>query len=478
MFWEQFYPTPKEIIDKMISKVENQYGSIEYKRILEPSAGKGDIAKALYWKARRDTVSVIEIDPNLRKILKDNGENIIGFDFLDFDSRFKRFDCIIMNPPFADGDKHFLKAWELLDGGVLVCLLNKETIDNPYSKTRQLLKTIIEDNSWEIEYLGQCFKDSERETDVEVVMVTIKKEKSHIENIFASFEEDYNSEKKNYETIDQEETKDIVQGTDKIEHIIIASDILKRQAIKTIIEAARFKKYEKFLWENFNEDSRYIKCLSIDIGSDINEDIKIAIDSINATCWSNFFHDTKICSLMTNKTYKDFVSEYSNSKMDFNRSNISKVIDILILQQDNIFEQSVNEVFDHFTKYHDENRIYFEGWKTNSAWKIWKKIILPRATRDVYGGFYELWYDASGWITDMDRVFKRILWLPEQSSYRGLWEFLYKKFEPWVWIDSDVLRFKLYKKGILHMEIKNKEIVDKINYIVCASRKWIPPTTS
>ena len=39
-----------------------------------------------------------------------------------------------MNPPFSEGDKHLLKAINIMkNGGQIVCILNAETIKNPYS---------------------------------------------------------------------------------------------------------------------------------------------------------------------------------------------------------------------------------------------------------------------------------------------------------------------------------------------------------
>ncbi len=74
-----------------------------------------------------------------------------------------------MNPPFADGAKHVLKAWEILFDGEIVAILNAETLKNPYSKERKLLFKLIEQYG-EVEYLQQIFAgvDAERQTNVEI----------------------------------------------------------------------------------------------------------------------------------------------------------------------------------------------------------------------------------------------------------------------------------------------------------------------
>ncbi|MDO5399275.1 MAG: hypothetical protein Q4G33_15270 [bacterium] len=67
-----FYPTPPELAKKMIADIDFRYIS----SILEPSAGKGDILREVARKVKgehdRLDVDCIEIDPNLRQILKYN----------------------------------------------------------------------------------------------------------------------------------------------------------------------------------------------------------------------------------------------------------------------------------------------------------------------------------------------------------------------------------------------------------------------
>ena len=181
-----FYPTPPELAQKMLSGIDLSY----VQTVLEPSAGKGNILKELAKKAFRYItnldVDCIEIDPHLRQILNytfssgreleinqkirdleskqtysyethdykgltakeeqelhalrveessffKNGIHIVHDDFLTFNT-FKKYDLIIMNPPFASGDKHLLKAIKLQErGGSIVCILNAETLKNPYT---------------------------------------------------------------------------------------------------------------------------------------------------------------------------------------------------------------------------------------------------------------------------------------------------------------------------------------------------------
>ena len=199
-----FYPTPKELGKKMLQGIDLGFIST----VLEPSAGKGDLIRCLAeesiaqehrYNPHTLNVDAIEIDPYIRSILKyefgsarqqeiqhtlrgfedrtrydykldkEVGLNdeektaraqltyesslrdridlhIVHDDFLTFVSR-KTYDLILMNPPFSAGCEHLLKAIELLKccGGKIRCLLNAETVRNPYSAQRQLLQQYLEE---------------------------------------------------------------------------------------------------------------------------------------------------------------------------------------------------------------------------------------------------------------------------------------------------------------------------------------------
>ena len=185
MIPKELYPTPEEIARKMAALVDFE----KVESILEPSAGNGDLATAViraydkrhyrgYAEKERDpflseVVDVVEIDEKCRAFLKSQKANVIAEDFLKLQT-FKRYDLIIMNPPFSDGVKHLLKAVEMQKyGGQIVCLLNSETINNPYTLERKVLLEKIEQYGGKVYDYGACFANSERSTDVNVCCVYI-----------------------------------------------------------------------------------------------------------------------------------------------------------------------------------------------------------------------------------------------------------------------------------------------------------------
>jgi hypothetical protein len=192
MLEHEFFPTPEGVAIKMLSPFFGKCKWSKYEQILDPSAGKGSLLKALLKEEYRlNQMYAIKIDPDLRYILNNKGYRVIGTDFLEYDEPMM-FNLIVMNPPFSKGIDHVLHAWELLDGD-LVALLNAENLRNPYSEKRKILlhklgsmigETYDEfapleeflselEAAGQIEWLGQCFQNAEVKTNVDVVMVRL-----------------------------------------------------------------------------------------------------------------------------------------------------------------------------------------------------------------------------------------------------------------------------------------------------------------
>ena len=88
------------------------------------------------------------------------------------------WNTILMNPPFSNGDEHLLKAISLAEktGSTIVCLLNAETIRNPFSNKRKALLQKLKEYHAEYEYVQNAFASgtsAERHADVEVVIISL-----------------------------------------------------------------------------------------------------------------------------------------------------------------------------------------------------------------------------------------------------------------------------------------------------------------
>jgi len=455
MFWNDFFPTPDILIEKMLSKINIK----EHKNILDPSVWKWDILRYIKDKYRYTSSFSyywIEIDYNLRELAKQYC-NIIWFDFLDFKSLLN-IDLILANFPFSEWDKHFLKAWEVLDKWEMVCILNAETIKNPYSKTRKMIIDILAENNAEVEYIENAFVDAERKTKVEIALIHIKKEKSRMDSIFENLEAEYiNMYTQLWWDIKENE---LMVWNDKIDHMIRLCEIAKKEYINMYLALNKFNYYLdivkkdnniKFYWELFPKRI-----------PDYNEWIL----EINKNFWIQWFQNTWIRWKITSKVYDDFIKDYENSNLDFNAKNIWVVKDIIMWTSWKIMEENFNTVFDIFTKYHPDNRVHIEGWEHNSAWMIWKITILPDMVALNYN-----WkirgIKNTDHCRDIDKVFCQLSWknydnIIKLENIKDSWE-------------TEFFKVKMYKKWTLHLTFKDIELVKQFNLQICKNKKWIAP---
>lgn len=116
----QFYPTPQVVAEACIELA--QIG--ESDSCLEPQAGLGGLSDRM----PKERTLCIEIAPLRCEVLRTKGYEAVAADFLAWAeaNKFRRFDRIVMNPPFDQGRwrAHLEAAASLLaDDGRLVCVL-------------------------------------------------------------------------------------------------------------------------------------------------------------------------------------------------------------------------------------------------------------------------------------------------------------------------------------------------------------------
>jgi len=100
--------------------------------ILEPSAGNGNIIKALntYYKDRNKTIETCEIRTEEEFGLKEISDAVIIGDFLELDIN-KKYDVIIGNPPYSLAKEFVEKSLSCLkDDGVLIFLLRTAFLES------------------------------------------------------------------------------------------------------------------------------------------------------------------------------------------------------------------------------------------------------------------------------------------------------------------------------------------------------------
>jgi hypothetical protein len=465
MFNKDFFPTPDVVASRMWQEL--RYSNY----ILEPSAGKGDLLDCYKktfsgnWTPRFDA---IEANPELSMILKGKGYNVIHDDFLTFRPS-KSYDGIIMNPPFSNGAAHLLNAWDILKSGKIVALLNSETLSNPYTCERKLLKRIIDDNGC-VEGLGQCFVDSERKTGVDVSMVILEKTSSgsgfSFEDISSCREGlDFSIDRCSEHQLSQPDVIDTL--TNMYDNALVA--------------------HREFLIAK-NKVNFYVKHLTADIGSNDlfcsgdndQENYNKFSDKLNEACWDSIFEKTDIRRFVTSGIRKDFNSFRDDNRfVDFTRKNIKSLVSTLGMSASSIQESALLCVFDMLTRYDKKNTVHIEGWKTNDAYKVNRKVIIPNIVEDSKWSdkpSFCFWSNSNReYLKDIDIVmsglagksFNNVLNIDTALSdaFKNGWGAPCR---------SEFFDIKFYKKGTIHLKFLSKTLLDDFNRAAARGKNWLP----
>jgi hypothetical protein len=390
MFNKDFYPTlPKTIADLV------QGLDLNGKNILDPESGKGDILK--YCKDLGAKTYGCEIQPELYEASKLYGK-MIGTDFMELTREdVAHMDCIIMNPPFSADIRHIKHAWAIAPEGCIIrALCNADTLKVDRFAVKRLL-TIVEENNGIILELGQCFTTAERKTNVNVAMIAITKPEEEKEDWDSYFSR---------ENIQEE----------------FASGLMKANVIDEIVGryVGSLKKFESVMSANkeieeimgpINVERINFGCTQSNSQGRVNhlgyEDFKKALQK---SAWKMVFKKMNMEKYMTSKlkeTIAKFVEQ--QSEIPFTVENIYNMLKFIASTNGNRMDDVLIEVFDAFTKHHDENRHNVEGWKTNSHYMINKKIIVPYVVQQRYRGGFELNY--SGNANKIDDLTKALCFL-------------------------------------------------------------------
>lgn len=476
---EDYYPTPEKLFHEITKKVD--WGQIE--SVLEPSAGTGHIAEYLL-KAKEDwrygglyrrgeiDIDCIEIEPEFRAILKDKGFRVVHDDFLTYDT-YKHYDLIVMNPPFSAGARHLLKAISVQEktGGEISCILNAETIRNPYTQERQLLQSQLGKYQADIEYYEKAFAESENPTEVEVAVVRVQIPEPEYESRI-------------YETL-REKEYEIPEATES------GYELSERDLVKMFISLYdREIEWGLNLYREYTELTK--KCLdgisqvelkirSGEYGSDYKFSVNGYIRYVRSKYWEKLFRHPRITGRLTSNLQSEYLSQINKlSEYDFSYWNIKSIQEEMSRRLVSGMESSIVELFEELSYEHsyDEdlkhNIHYYNGWKTNSAWKINRKVIIPLRVHTDNRFLNPNLHRAVSKLADIEKVLNYLdngetcgtdieSELRESERSGNFRKIQLKHFE-----------VTFYKKGTCHLTFRDERLLKKFNIYGSQCKHWLP----
>lgn len=442
IFDKDFYPTPPEVIEMMISSL-----NVSDKVILEPSAGSGNIVDHL--KALGAEVIACEKDPDLAKIVA-NKCNLLANDFFTVEAhQVSHIHMIIMNPPFSCDERHILHAWNLAPAGCkIVSLCNSSTVnERNYYSSRRELGAIIDEYGSSTD-LGDCFSNADRPTKTEVSMITLNKPGGNYEAEFDGFFlEDDPAEHQENALMPYNFVRDIVN------RYIGAVKIYDEQLTSAV-------KLNGLL-SGFYGESMAFQCKENGRPKLRNEFKK----GLQKAAWSFVFRKMDLTRHSTTGLRADinkFVEQ--NQKIPFTMRNIYRMLDIVIGTTEQRMDKALLEVFEKVTKHYDENRFNLEGWKTNSHYLLNRKFIMPNVVTSNYRGTVGANY--YGWAEPIDDLSKAICYLTG-VKYEQVGDFSTLLRDHNVYFGElsnwGFFQFRAYKKGTVHLTFISEDVWAKFN---------------
>ena len=469
----EFYPTPKTLLDQIFEGAD--WKKIE--TVLEPSAGKGDIVEYIHQQDSEIDIDCIEIEENLQHILTGKGYRLVWDNFLTYQTA-KRYDLIVMNPPFSYGDEHLLKALKMQkDGGMILCILNAETLKNPWSLRRKELQQKLKLYQADISFLTSPFHNAERSTEVDVAVVKVCIPQKKRKSIFFEELRDAQSVPEMANT----EMTDLAEN-DYIAAIVKRYEIEAGACIRLIHEYQGMKPY---ILESVKQEFYTKPILELKIGEkDLsNHPENRVLKLIRKKYWEALFADERFISGMTSKqlnSYREQIRDLQN--YDFSYFNIKTLQEQMAKSYVEGVEETILELFDKLSHEHawlpetQKNIHYYNGWSTNKAHMINPKVIIPvyNVFSDIFHKFHYT-YTIVEPILDIEKVFDYLNGTPQRKS--DLLHILEKaeKEKQSKKIECHYFTLTFYKKGTCHIVFKDLELLKKFNIFGSQKKGWLPP---
>lgn len=445
MFNPDFYPTPLEVIEKMISGIE-----LQGKTILEPSAGSCSIVDVLQQNGA--SVLACENDQRLKAIVKSKCKHIAD-NFLTLKSEdVSHIHAVVMNPPFSRGAEHLIHAYNIAPKGCrIVCLLNAETLKNPYSMQRKELFSIVSENgSWS--NIGNCFSTAERQTDVQVALITLQKAGDNYSTEFEGF----------FMGEDPEEAQE-----NGIMSYNAVRDLVNRYvaALKIYDEQLEAGKKMNSLLSGFYGESLAFSCTEKGAPK-LRNDFKV---DLQKAAWKFVISKFDLNKYATRGLRED-INRFTESQQNipFTMRNVYKMIEMIIGTAGNRMDAAILEAFDMLTKHHHDNRFNVKGWKTNGHFLVGKKFILPNMVSPAkeYGytsATYNYFSHGNGEkISDLEKAlcfacginYDKILTIYHSISRNSYGEY---------YDNCEFFKYKAFKNGNMHFEFKSEKVWEQFN---------------
>lgn len=472
----QFFPTPRWLAQHAWEKFTDR----NFARVLDSSAGEGALPDAMPgdWRYdRRPPVDCIEIDASKHPILRDKGYRVVGLDFLSFEGG-AIYSHVILNPPFAHGAAHVLKAWSMLWEGEIVAIINAQTLRNGCTAERRRLAALVEQYG-DVEFIQDAFRGAEvvREADVEIAVVRLAKPAECTEDwigpVIESMAVDRNTEE------EFELPRELALPNSFVTNQVHAF----RVAVKAMREWVRMEAVAQHYAARIGKTMHDLQNGNAEAspGASIRTRLEKEYLELKDRAWASVLRSTETLSKLSSKVQKQAESQFAQiACLDFTESNIRGFLLGLVESQPEMQVDMACDVFDQIIRWGTDNGSFYRGWKSNDRHRRagmrikTTRFVLPIQTS--YSGSPD--WNAMRMLADFDRVFAMLDGKREpEVSLVQLFDSArtFSELRHGGRLSASYFDVRFYKSGTIHFFPRSKEIVDRLNKIVGRKRGWLPP---
>lgn len=365
----EFYPTTKEIVEKIIETIKEKHLSIY--NTLDIGCGNGNFfnkAEEIIKEKNYENIVCFNHKYGIEKssvlineVVKNNTLSILGTDFFEQNLIDKKVDLIFSNPPYSIYDKWTVKILKEGNAEKIILVLPERWKEN------KEIKKVMEDRKQTFEIISTSdFYNAERKANCKVDIVLIKPFEYSMKDPFDYWFENtfkFKAEKENDYFEDRKEKEE------KRNEIIASSDTV--DMLVTLYNNDMDK-----LYKNYKELEKLDKELFKEIGIDLKllkESLQKRISGLKNFYWQILFEKfnpiksrltSKICERIT-KTLDD------NTSIDFTKNNIYEVTLWIIQNSNSYLDEQLSDFF--FSLCKAENILRY---KSNKRWNEddWKYI--------------------------------------------------------------------------------------------------------
>ena len=477
-----FYPTPAAVVERMLMD-DSPAGLV----VLEPSAGSGNIAEKLREYGAREVLTC-ERDANLQAVLTRKGFRLMASDFLTVTAeQVSHVNMIVMNPPFSEGCRHILHAYDIAPAGcVIVSLVNSSNLESQYNTNYKRLQELVSLQGYS-ESLGTPFaEDAERVTRCRVSLVKLWKQGEGAAEFTGYFD-----------ALDMDETGDGTQAG--LMQYNVIRDMVNRytQAVKLfdnvmeateqINRAATFVDYDVVTDKDGNQKAvkHEYGALPITFKAVTGRDIVTEVNhqtyrrELQKYYWRIIFRKLNMEKYAT-RELREQINRFIEQRQSvpFTVSNVYRVIETVVKTNGQRMVNALCEAFDTICSLSAENSTAGETWKTNANYMVNRRFICDWITEydSRWSSLCErVGIRIGGKADKIDDVCKALCYMTGTNwEDIGRLDYHVNKLRPnWgEWFEWGFFRCRGYKKGTMHFEFLDENVWYRFNQEVAQRRGW------